>query len=430
MNVPNPVRAALKRATVWIRYVGVAVAVALPILVTLDRFRRPFGDKYMVPYMGGAADLWIPYNGARALIQHVDPYMPVLPPSLRDPTGWPQTYPPTMLALYVPLVLLTHNNIEDACQLFYWLNIAALIGFSVALCRLAQAVFREGEFDVFGMFMVILVALGLNPSTMFAVDRAQSELINAALCWAGVWQFCRRNFATAMALLTVSAAIKGYAAILALGFLVAIPTRKEFVRGAISAAITSAVIVAPVAKHLVSGIKGMQMRSEFNFAPVWFNHSFKSLFYQFTPEKADTLRRYSLLLALVACGLSWWRLFSATRSGDRTNLASRAILFATAALVVMIGLPVYSGPYNYLLVLPGLLLLAICFDHVARALRIHWAVAPPLGISAVVALAAALKMRWIDSEVPLGGIALLYLVVALPVFALLPTHRDRGPKLG
>ena len=413
----------LARAPAYLRYAGIAVAVVLPLLITLDRFRRPFGEKYMFPHIGGSADLWSPYNGARALLAGLDPYMPNLPPALRDPSGWPSIYPPTMLLLYVPLVLATNANIETACQVFYWLNILALGGFCFVIWQLARHLRGEPWRDSLGTLLTVAVALSLNTATMFALDRGQSDLINALLCWAAILLFLRGRLGAAMAAVTVATAIKGYAGILAVGLLLAAPNRKAFVRGLLSAAGVTLALTLPVARHLRSGIAGMLMRKESNFHALWFNHSFKALYYHVDPAGAESARRNLLIFAILVTGLAWWRLRSAVRQGDETATYTRTILFGTSALAVMVGMPAYSGPYNYLLVLPGLLLLATSFDRFADTVRLRLTLAVPLGLGVIVALGLALPMHWPRTDVSLGVIALVYLLVTAGALSLAPPRK-------
>jgi hypothetical protein len=275
--------------------------------------------------------------------------------------------------------------------------------------------------------LLVVVALSLNCATMFALDRGQSEIVNAALCWAAILLFARRHVGAAMAAATLAAAIKGYAAILAIGLVLAAPNKKAFVRGVVSAAAVTLALVLPVATHLRGGIASMVKRNEFNFFPRWFNHSFKSLYFHVNPGSADLARRNLLIFAVVVVALAWWRLHATVRRGTQTATYTRSILFGTAALGLMIGMPVYSGPYNYLLVLPGLLLLATSFDRFAETLRLRLPLAVPLGLGAVVALGLGLAMRWsAESEVPLGGIALVYLLFAIGALSLVPARWTAG----
>lgn len=141
------------------------VAVILPLLATLDRLRRPFGEKLLFGNQAGSADLWLPFNGAAAILRHIDPYGP-LPADLQDPAGWPPTYPPTMLILYVPLVWVTNANVVLATQVFYWLNLAALGALTYAVWRLGKA-----------PFLALLIALALTSKRClrWSADKSKSS---------------------------------------------------------------------------------------------------------------------------------------------------------------------------------------------------------------------------------------------------------------
>jgi hypothetical protein len=405
-------------------YVAMAIAVLVPLLITLDRFRRPFGEKFAFTWMGGSADLWLPYNGARALLMHLDPYMLTLPPELRDPSGWPQTYPPTMLLLYVPLVWATNSDVEAASQALYWLNVLALGGFCYAVWRLSRALReREADADALATLLIVLIALSLNAATMFVFDRGQSELINAMLSWGAVLLYTQKRMAAAMTLVTLAAAIKGYAAFLAIGLLLAAPSRRHFVRGLIAAGLTTLAVTLPVASHLESGLAALRTRSEFFFKPVWYNHSFRSVFHHVTETDSETARYVMLGITALVTALSGWRLSVAARADDARAVTGRAVIFATAALALMVGMPFYSGIYNFVLILPGLLLLATRSSAFARSHPGRLA----LGLSAPLALALGLMMHKLGSEVPLGGIALVYFVLVAGALSLVRTVESSSP---
>jgi len=404
------------------RYVGrlaQVVAVAVPLLATLDRFRRPFGEKFMFPNLGGSADLWLPYLGARALLAHLDPYGP-LPQHLQEPTGWPPTYPPTMLALYVPFAWATGEDIELACQIFYWLNIAALGALSYFVWRLTLRLTAPRGAPG-STFLVAVIALSLNGLTMFAVDRGQSEIVSSALCWGALVLFLQKRHGWAMAAVTLAGAIKGYAVPVGVGLLLATRGRKQVLRGLAAATAVGLAVTVPVAKYLKQGFASMLTRTDYAYGAEWFNHSFKSTIHTvLNAELADAGRTWMLCLtALVFLG-SLWRLFVATRRGTEQELALRLIAFAGAGLTFMVGLPAYSASYNYLLVLPALLLVSTQFGDLDEILKLHPAVAVPLGLVLVVALGLALRERWIGHPIPLAGIALVLFVGILGVVAIAP----------
>lgn len=397
------------------------IAVLLPLLATLDRFRRPTGDKFVFPHLNGSADLWLPYLGARAIVAHLDPYGP-LPAYLLEPSGWPSTYPPTMLALYVPLVWATGSNVELACQVFYWINIVALGALSIVTWRLSiRLVDPRDRAD--SSFLVMLIALSLNGLTMFALDRGQSEIVSAALCWGAILLFLRGEHGWSMAAITLAGAIKGYAVPVGIGLLLATRGKKQVLRGLGAAAAVSLAVTVPVAQYLEHGFSSMLVRADFSFIPVWFNHSFKNAFFQFSEKLGDSGRRWMLVLTAVTMLGSLWRLIVAKRKGTKREIAARAVVFAGTALALAIGLPVYSAPYNYVLVLPAMLLVSTRFPDFVRLMQLRQPLANVLGLVLVSALALALRLRWFDHQVTLAGVALVAFVICMAVLA---TARPRA----
>ena len=407
--------------TRWLGWLAGLVSVVVPLLQTLDRFRRPYGDKFMFPNLGGSSDLWLPYLGARAIVEHLDPYGP-LPVYLREPSGWPSTYPPTMLALYVPLVWATHADIELACQVFYWINIVALGALSFIVWRLALRLCCPDERQETS-FLVILMALTLNGLTMFAIDRSQSEIVSAALCWGAILLFLRGQHGWAMAAVTFAGAIKGYAVPVGVGLLLATRGQKQILRAVAAATAVGLLVTVPVAGYLKHGFTSMLVRAEYSWVSIWFNHSFKNAFYQFAPKLGDSGRRFMLVSSLLVMLAAWVRLLLAKRRGTSREVTLRVIVFAGAALALMIGLPVYSGPYNYLLVLPAMILASTRYRAVCEVLRLNHSVGIALGAALVMALGLALRLRLLDHPQSLAGVGLVLFVFCLGVMTVAGARR-------
>ncbi len=399
----------------WTRFAQI-VAVVVPVVSTLERFRRPFGEKFMFPNLGGSSDLWLPYLGARAMVAHLDPYGP-LPQYLHEPSGWPTTYPPTMLALYVPLVWATGEDIELACQVFYWLNMIALAALSLIVWRISlRLVARPDKSD--SSLLLIVIALTLNGLTMFAVDRSQSEIISAALCWGGVLLFLRGQHGFAMAAVTLAGAIKGYAVPVGVGLFLATRGRKQILHALAGAAAVGLAVTVPVHQYLVHGFQSMLFRMEFSWVSIWFNHSFKNAFYQFEPKLGDPGRRWMIVITILIMIGSGWRLVAASRQGTEREITVRAVTFAGTALALMIGVPVYSGPYNYLLVLPALILASARYRDFCDVLRLSRGVTHALAAVLIAALALALRVKWVDRDLTLAGVALVLFVGCLGVLTI------------
>lgn len=408
--------------TRWVGRLSRVVAVVVPLLATLDRLRRPAGDKFFASAQGGSADLWLPYLGARAIQAHLDPYGP-LPAYLQEPSGWPSTYPPTMLALYVPLVWATHANIELACQVFYWINVLALGVLSVVVWRLSLRLVALHRRQA-SSFLMVLIVLSLNPLTMYAIDRGQSEVVSAALCWGAVLLFVRRQHGWAMIAVTFAGAIKGYAVPLGIGLLIATRGRRQILQGLAGATAVALAVTVPLARYLKHGFESMLTRVDYSFDPVWYNHSFKNTFYQFSPKLADSARRWTLVGLAVVMLFALLRLFLACRKGTPREVTARVVIFAGVALALVIGFPAYAGPYNYVLVLPALVLASTHYEDFYDVLKLRNPIAIPLGMVLVLSLGLALRFRLLDSDgVTLAGIGLVVFAACLGVLTAAAPRR-------
>jgi hypothetical protein len=401
------------------------IAVVIPLLATQDRFRRPFGEKFMFSVLGGSGDLWVPYLGAQAITEGIDPYGP-RPAHLHDPGNWPLVYPPMMLTLYLPLVWATHANIEKACQAFYWINMLALAALSFIVWRLSLRLMGPVEKGK-SSFLLLVIALSLNALTMFAVDRGQSEIIGAALCWGGILLYLNEWPATALALVTIAGALKGYAVPVGLGLLVTTRGWRPFLRALAGGAGAALALSLPVLKYLKQGFAAMAIRTDFAWESNWFNHSFKNAFYQHAPKHGDDGRRLMILLTLSIMLGALARLLCATRKGTKRDVTVRVTTFAGAAMALMIGLPAYSGPYNYLFVLPALLLLSTRYHDVAELLDLRGIWLPAVGAGLGLATLWALKLRTEDGHVSLAADGLVLFVLCLGVVTALPGPRCKAP---
>jgi Glycosyltransferase family 87 len=316
------------------------------------------------------------------------------------------------------LVWATGSNIELACQVFYWINMVALVALSLIVWRLSlRLIVPKARSN--SSFLLILIALSLNGPAMFAVDRSQSEIVSAALCWGAVLLFLRGQHGWSMTAVTFAAAIKGYAVPVGVGLLLATRGRKQLLRGIAAATAVSLAVTVPVFQYLKHGFTAMLFRTEFSFVAIWFNHGFKNTFYEFEPKLGDPGRRWMLVLTFVIMLGALWRLMVATRKGTREEVTARVIVFAGTALALMIGLPVYSGPYNYLLVLPALILASTRYADFVELLKLHTPVAAVLGVVLAVALTLALMMRWLGHDlVTTPGIALVLFVGCLATLVI------------
>ena len=191
-------------------------------------------------------------------------------------------------------------------------------------------------------------------------------------------------------------------------------------------------VTVPVARYLRHGFASMLKRTDF-FVNEWWNHSFKNTIHAFAPKLAEPGRLATILLAFIVTIAAAARLVAARRR-DAGELSLRVVAFVSAATSLMIGLPVYSGPYCYLMVLPGLLLLPIQLPDIQSILALGRSATLALGAGLLLCLALALRFRWLGSEVPLAGIALIGLLICLGTLTWMTAPRaltlGAGPTPG
>lgn len=387
------------------------------MLVTLDRLRRPAGDKFVFSHLGGSADLWAIFRGALAITRHLDPYGP-LPQELLDPSGWPAAYPPQTFTLFLPLVRATRGDFEAGSQAFYWINILATLCVSVAVGKLIQKLTAA---PALGVFLSALVALALNPLAAFALDRGQSEMVTAALAWSGVYLFAvSRKYAWALTLLTLSSAIKGYTAPLTFGLLLTIPSRKEFLRALAGAVAVTAMLTLPALPYLASGARALSERISYFFIIEWFNHSFKAVFEQLIPNYSDTARKLTCAVTLLFAAVAGFRVGRSARASNAEALIVDVVLFAGLTCGLMVGLPVYSGPYNYVVVLPALLIAGVAYPSFVASTKLSAPSAALLGALCLLSLWGALQVRWIGSTLSMAGLGLLGHIFVASWLAIAP----------
>lgn len=409
----------------------------------LSRYVYPSGEKYMPFYYGrGQMDFSYPYLGARAWLAGFDPYVNDAPqfthrqfkPVDVDGVPYKQLYPPGHLLSLMPLALVYGADAARAGVAFYWISLASLLGLGAASWWLLRRV--RGE-DVSPLFVFAAVTvLAFHPGSQLGLERGQSDVVVALLCWAAVLLMLRPSIVAALFLATWAVSFKGYPAVFLAG-LVAFTARPGVWKRALLGLLAGlAVFVAPGARFLGEALKGTLHRSNM-FETAYYNHGFKNVAYHVLGARAADGGRAALaLLALGVAGLWGWRGWQHRRGLGTQRGALALSMFATASLLAMVGVSALSVSYDLLLVLPGALVLAAAQDRVADLVGLGRPGRHALGAALAFSGFALCLDRW-DRTFPIAGLGVVGLVGVLgalgarmpgPTALVTPAAADPGPS--
>jgi hypothetical protein len=406
----------------WAAMLAVAACV---LWVDLSRFEDPVGERYVSVMAPGAADFAMSYLGARALTMGLDPYRNDLA-ELKDPWGREETfdgvksgpfYPPTQLALLVPLALVEKADRREAARQFFRASLVALAALVAVAFLLVRRALAPGGPRASGLLFFLALALSLNVSTVFGLERGQTDLVTALLCWGAVLAACRGWPFWAMFAAVGAASIKGYGGLLAIGLGLLFINRRQVLKAAGGSVAALLVLVAPVARYLPGAVRNVRHRAGV-FDDNWYNHSFRNLGDHLSPSLAAPAQIGLGLVALAAAVLCWLRARRALREDEQTKAVWLA-LFAAASLGTLVGFTASSYSYNLILVLPGALVLGLSQAGLARqAALARWSTAL-LGSGIVAVLIALFLPRLPWTKFPLASVGLAgFLVVAGSLAAL------------
>ena len=362
---------------------GIWTAISLTVIFgaalfgDVSRFLRPSGEKYMGGYyFEGQMDFSFPYLGARAILAHQNPYLttqpefshPVFAPEHIDGQLFRQLYPPTHLLSYVPLALVFGDDLVAAGRFYFILSLGCLVLVGVVMCLLVRRIRDEPVAPPYGFLAVTY--LMLHPGIQLGLERGQSDNVIGAMAWLAIFLFARRWFAAALFLVVWATAIKAYPALLALGLALLAMQFRVWRRAALGAAAAVAVLVLPVAEYLPLGVKASIYRANM-FWPMWLNHSFKTLVWHTISEQGSDQGGLLLtVLALVIAMISGWRARQLRQLQRPAAATFAVVLFSTAALVTVICSSHLSVPYNLVLVVPGVVVLAASQDRMVESFGI------------------------------------------------------------
>jgi hypothetical protein len=351
---------------------ALAIAAGTVLFADANRFLPPVHEKYTDVAGTGGADLIPSFNAACALLDGVNPYRSD-PEKYPDPFGYSRgadqqityLYTPTHALVYVPFAILSGRNFDVAArmQFFFSLFLIALLG--VAIADLIHAITPVGPELRICIALLSMFVLGLNPGNQLGMERGQSDLLTAALCWGAAALFCRGKLASAAFLALGGGLLKGYGlalfgGIVLLGLLSSERSHKRAV--IVGSAVGFAVLLLPVARYLPDAAVALQIRTGM-FWPGWVNQSLYGLGRFLLPSAADILRYAVVIWSFAVAAIAFWRLRSVwlPREGvahQQQRSALHVSLFTTAALTLILACSSNSIAYDAVVVLPGALIIA------------------------------------------------------------------------
>jgi hypothetical protein len=413
-------------------WVSLAVIVAAALYTDVSRFRNPSSEKYIPGYyFNGQADFSYAYLGARALLAKQNPYINSVPefthyifkPEPIDGQLYKQLYPPGHLLTYLPLARIYGEDFVAAGRTFFHISLLCLVGLGVVLWRLLQRIQGEPVSPLFAF--VAVTAVTFHYGVQLGLERGQSDILTALLCWGAIFAMAKQRVAVALFLCVWATSIKGYPILFSAGMGLFCLRRAVWRQAALGALAGLAVFVLPVAEYLKSGYKAVSFRSEM-FWNLWFNHGFKNLAYELLgPAQAEHGRRFLTGLSFIVAALWGLRTWQHRQQLDSEEGLFSLTMFGTGSLLTMIGYSSLSVSYNLILIVPGILLLAGSQDWLANTFAPSALGRHALGAAITLAGYALFLGRWGDAF-PLAGAGLVLLVGLFGGLGLTMARRPRS----
>jgi hypothetical protein len=402
------------------------VAGAVVTVTSVERYRDPVGDKYLFLMKPGAADFLQTFAGARALARGENPYQNTLP-GMADPWGrgsviegtfFKVAYPPSQLLFYVPLAWLVDDP-RAAGRILFWVNVALLLGLALITRWLLVRATDPEPGERWGSWLLIPLLyfiFTVNVGTSLGLERGQSDVIGAMLCWAGVALFLKKHRFLPSLLITCAILMKGYALLLGLGLGLLALRRREWRPYLAGALVAVAILLLPVAQYVDEGMRGARWQAADFSAPYWNNHGFKNLVYSVSPGLAEPGRLAMTALALLVSAACWVR---ARRAGEDPSAAALWLsLFSACALTTLVGYSAASHVYNQVLLLPGAFVLLLGSGPLAEQCHLSAAAERALRALAVVTAFLLFKYRLGSEAFPAAAVGLVLLILMSATAAL------------
>ena len=351
---------------------AIAIAAGTVLFADANRFLPPVHEKYTDVAGTGGADLIPSFNAACALLDGVNPYRsdPVKYP---DPFAYSRgadqqityLYTPTHALAYVPFALLSGRNFDVAARMQFFFSLILMAVLGAAIADLIHAISPIGPELRIALALISMFVLGLNPGNQLGMERGQSDLLTAALCWSAAALFCRGKLAFAAFLALGGALLKGYGLALFGGLVLLglLSSERAHKRAVIVGSVGGfLILLLPVARYLPDAVEALSIRTSM-FWPGWVNQSLFSLGHFLLPSAAGIIRYAVVIWSAAVAVFSFLRLRRVwlPRDGvahqDRKS-ALHVSLFTTSALTSILACSSNSIAYDAVLVLPGALIIA------------------------------------------------------------------------
>lgn len=411
----------------WITVALVCVAAAA-VATDLSRLEAPQGDRYVNYMVHWPSDFRANLEATRAFLAGLDPYREALPDAIStekfpvDGVAYRFFYPPSHLLVYVPIALAIRSN-DTAAHVWFHVVLLLLLALAVIAWRLADTITPTPAMAL----ALVFVLIAIEPGTLIAVERLQSDLVVALLCWTAVVLLQRDRFGAAAFVAVAAALIKPHAALLALGVVAAGLDRRRWRGTAIGVVAALALLFAPVARFSAEAVRAILYRAGMFWAN-WSNWGLADVSYAIHPRFVDVGRVLLCALCAAASVACWLNLRRALRDGDARARALWVTLFALCALEAVIGASKMLFHYAMVIVEPGLLVVALAQPYVHDRLGLSPRGRAAAGIGLALALTAFWLVRpwWRTTTVPISGFAILAIVLAAGLFAVAELRRARA----
>ena len=408
------------------RILLLSVLAALVLWTGLQRYKDPVGEKYFPLMEPGAADFSVIYDATKVFLDGHNPYYYRDKDSLDrwgrgDIIGgrWMRvSYPPSHFLWFVPFSLYSTDN-REAGRMMFTVSVALylLLAFQISrlVARVAGPVDRGQRAMLLLVVPVFAVLLLGNLGSALSLCRAQSDVVTAVLSWSAVLLFLRGQRFWPMFLLVTAASGKGYPALLGLGLFL-LGLRRGGYKSELPAVGLGLVFwLWPVRAYLHDGFIAALSHAAGFFTGVYFNHSFLNTFLHASRGLAQPARWGMGLLALAVAAGAWWQARRALDREDGPMSTWWIGIFATAALLLPVGMSSLSYIYNQILILPGALLLFAAGDRLWEACGLP--ASTTRALFTLECLAGFLLFKYLlgNLNVPLAGWGNVTLLILLAV---------------
>ncbi|MET0385744.1 MAG: glycosyltransferase family 87 protein [Polyangiales bacterium] len=346
---------------IW-AWIALWVATGTVMVADSNRFLPPVGEKYADKVGKGGADLLPSFDSAYAWLDGQNPYhyklKDRLPLPFAEHEEYTYQYPPTHFLVYVPFVWFAGENFLRAARLQYFVQLIATVVLALAVLDLIGAAVPLGLEQRCALLPAITLVLLLNPGSQLGLERGQSDVFTAGLCWWSVALWLRSRYLIAAFLAVTAGLLKGYGVPFGAGLLLLGLRRDVWRKALVGSVLALVLLLAPVARYIPEAIGVFPTRARM-FWSNWNNQSLHNLIYTLSPKLAAPGRKVLIVVAGLVTLLAWLRAWRAQQSGTPEAQAISLSLYTCASLIFILAFSQNSLVYNVVLVLPGALFVAL-----------------------------------------------------------------------